>query len=148
MIELKTMPETDRLILARIAPAATLGETVREVRRRVATARPTPIKNSEILVIPVLQVDVLKKYDTLCRRKIRAANEAVDGSKVALAEQTIRFKLDETGASLKSEAIAAASKMPRRFIFNKPFLVLLQARGAENPYFALWVGNAELLIAQ
>ncbi|MHB1456242.1 MAG: hypothetical protein ACYC0V_04940 [Armatimonadota bacterium] len=30
--------------------------------------------------------------------------------------------------------------------FNKPYLVFLQRKEARNPYFALWVGNTELLV--
>ena len=32
-------------------------------------------------------------------------------------------------------------------IFDKPFLILLKHTDAELPYFALWVTNAELFVA-
>jgi hypothetical protein len=31
-------------------------------------------------------------------------------------------------------------------IFDGPFLVMIQKAGSQNPYFALWVDNAELLV--
>ena len=34
---------------------------------------------------------------------------------------------------------------PRQLVFDKPFLILLQRGDAQQPYFALWVDNAELL---
>jgi len=64
-----------------------------------------------------------------------------------LALQNIRFRLDERGAILKSEAAMAAClpNEPRQFIFDKPFLILLERHDAAQPYFALWVDNPELL---
>ena len=31
-------------------------------------------------------------------------------------------------------------------VFDKPFLIMLQRKDAEMPYFALWVDNTELLM--
>ncbi len=62
------------------------------------------------------------------------------------AEQTILFRLDEKGGSLKSEAVGQFwGACVRSFDFDRPFLLMLLKRGASKPYFALWVGNSELL---
>ena len=37
---------------------------------------------------------------------------------------------------------------PVEYIFDKPFLVMLKREGREMPYFAMWVENTELLIAE
>ena len=34
----------------------------------------------------------------------------------------------------------------KNLVFDKPFLVMIQRTGASQPYFALWVANAELLV--
>jgi hypothetical protein len=47
---------------------------------------------------------------------------------------------------LKSEAIDVSGLTERNLVFDKPFLILLKRREAKRPYFALWVGNAELLV--
>jgi hypothetical protein len=31
------------------------------------------------------------------------------------------------------------------FIFDRPFLIVVKKRGAEHPFFVMWVDNAELL---
>jgi hypothetical protein len=31
-------------------------------------------------------------------------------------------------------------------VFDKPFLILMKQTNSEHPYFALWVGNASLLV--
>jgi hypothetical protein len=69
-------------------------------------------------------------------------------------KQLVRFQLNEKGAILKSEAtiVMAASAMlenppPRHImIFDKPFLILMKRTDSPHPYFALWVGNASLLV--
>ena len=100
----------------------------------------------ENLYVPVLNFDVLRVYSELCGHPIRSANKKLDGTNIALAAQTIRFRLDERGAVLKSEAIMCFGLTSRNLVFDKPFLILLKRRDAKRPYFALWVGNAELLV--
>lgn len=148
VIELKTRSTEDRLILAKVTPAATLAETVEAVRGRIQGAAASKIEQSDILAIPVFDFSVLREYSELYRRGIVAKDPRVHGTDIWLALQRIRFRLDETGAVLESEALllGAAAESPRFLIFNKPFLVLLERRGASGPYFALWVANAELMV--
>jgi hypothetical protein len=61
------------------------------------------------------------------------------------ARQSIKFKLDRYGAALESEATIEASAIPRYFRFNRPFLVYMKKRDCEQPFFVMWVDNAELL---
>ena len=61
------------------------------------------------------------------------------------ALQTIRFRLDKSGADLESEAQLMALPVPSHYRFDRPFLVLMRKRGAARPFFAMWVDNAELM---
>jgi len=131
ILELKTRSESDRLILAKVAPGETLEETVQAVHTRLASADPKPMYELSDLQIPVLDFDIFRDYSDLLNS--------------GWAAQHIRFKLDETGAVLKSEGAAVTCVCPN-LIFDKPFLVMLQRKDAANPYFALWVANAELLV--
>ena len=146
IIELKTQAPEDRLILAKIPPQATLAEMISVVEQRIDEARPKKMAESEYLYVPVLNLDVLRLYSELCGHPFSTANKKLDGTSMALAAQSIRFRLDERGAVLKSESIFWAGLTPRNLVFDKPFLILLKRRGANNPYFALWVGNADLLV--
>jgi len=132
IIELKTRSESDRMVLAKVQAKPTLAETIRSVRKRLDATEAKPMLKASSLNIPVLDFDILRCYHEL--------------SPVGMAAQQIRFKLDETGAVLKSEALAAEAAASQDLIFDKPFLVMLQRVGAQNPYFALWVANAELLV--
>jgi hypothetical protein len=75
----------------------------------------------------------------------------LDQMPIIAALQTIRFRLDERGAMLKSEAAMAtksqsSTQMPRAYIFDAPFLILLERRSSARPYLAVWVDNPELLL--
>ena len=61
------------------------------------------------------------------------------------AKQGIKFKLDRCGAMLESEATIMVASIPRYFIFNRPFLIYMKKRDCEQPFFVMWVDNAELL---
>ncbi len=65
---------------------------------------------------------------------------------IAEALQRIQFRLDKSGALVVSDAvITACEAIPRIYIFDKPFLIIMRKRGAEKPFFVMWVDNAELL---
>jgi hypothetical protein len=34
---------------------------------------------------------------------------------------------------------------PRRFLLDKPFLRYLKEKNADEPYFVIWIANAELM---
>jgi hypothetical protein len=157
IVALQPEDENERIVLAKLSPADTLQKTVAAVRSRAGSAKLKPgqgkLQTGESLVVPTVNIDVWKMYEELYHKLITTPGPLKDAQIVA-AMQTIRFRLDEGGAILKSDALmaekAAEEKIDqpnrRQFFFNKPFLVLLQRRNAERPYFALWVGNAELLV--
>ena len=132
--------------MAKIPPEASLDKTVAVVEKRISKAKPTQMREMEDLYVPVLNFDVLREYSELYKHAIRTANKKLDGTSIVFAGQSVRFRLDERGAVLKSEAIAAGGLTARDLVFDKPFLILLKRHKARNPYFALWVGNAELLV--
>lgn len=98
---------------------------------------------------PKMNYDVTRSYKEIIGKAL--VNPKAAGYFIAEAIQNIRFRLDEKGAVLKSEAlIIAPTAMPmnesRMMIFDKPFLVLMMKKGRNIPYFALWVDNPELLV--
>lgn len=146
IVELMTTSQTDRLILAKIAAEPTLGATVNAVLRRIADSTPTMLQELEGLVIPVMDFDRMQTYPEFTGRKIIAANPKVNGKSIGAVVQRTRFKLDETGAVLESEALMVSALSPRQFVFNAPFAVILMRQNATTPYFALWVANDDLLV--
>ena len=146
VVELRVKAKGDQLILAKVPPEASLAETITMVEKRIADGKPTPMREMEDLFVPVLDFKVVRYYKELCGKQFKTANGRLDNEEMGAALQSIRFRLDERGAVLKSEGVGAGGMTKRNLVFDKPFLVLLKRREAENPYFAMWVGNADLMI--
>lgn len=164
---------TDDVILAKVTPLPTLAETVQVVFERINAEKykqlakgPYTEENrrksyllspmidslaSEILQIPKLNIKIQCNFTELVGRKLQ--NQHFEHYKIAQAIQAVKFQLDETGAQLSSEALMGltfgvhiAEPDPRKFIFDKPFLLCLREKGAQHPYLVLWVGNSDLLV--
>jgi hypothetical protein len=155
IVELKPKDQTERIVLAKIAPGETLQATIDSVRSRIIATKlkewDKMLAAGESIVVPILNFDVWQQYDALYGKVITTPGPLARALMV-LAVQDIRFRIDESGAILKSEAAMAEKKgeamrreQPRQLIFDKPFLILLERRDAAQPYFALWIDNPELL---
>jgi hypothetical protein len=131
IIELKTRSPSDRMILAKVTPEPTLAETIQAVQRRMTQSRPAGMRRTSHLFIPLVDFD-------LCRRYIELEQGGI-------ALQQIAFKLNESGIVIQSEA-STVRNGHQHLIFDKPFLIMLRKTNARNPYFALWIANAELLV--
>ena len=151
VVQLTPTGPRDEIVLAKIAPNKTLEETVAAVRRRIG--QPTPglrerrLFSAESLVIPKLSANVERRYSEIKDLYLVGVDLYV-----ADALQVIRFRLDETGARLESEVALSfddghepTQPGQRMFIFDRPFLIYLIERDADQPYFAAWIANTELM---
>jgi hypothetical protein len=150
VLQLNSTSTDDELILAKIPPKETLAETIADARQRSERGGVEEYKQAlqleESLIIPVVSLNVHRKYTELIDRHLK--NEGLTDLYVTEASQGIRFRLDETGAKLSSEAefaVSAELDQPRRFVFDKPFLLYLKEKHSRTPYFAVWIGTAEVL---
>ena len=155
VIEFNTKSESDRLILAKTQPEATLGATVEAIRKRAANPEPTQPRAGDILKVPKFNFDVTRNYREIEGRRLLAKNPKIaDDLLVQSALQNIRFQFDEKGVRLRSEshiALGCGGPPPppptkHIMIFDKPFVIMLQRSEADVPYFVFWVGNPELLV--
>lgn len=151
-IEIATRAADDRLIIARAAgaPEGSLGDAVRHVLERAETDPPayTKIGSDEDVRIPVMNFDVTRSFSELVGPTLTGTKT---GGPVVEALQNIRFRLDEKGAVLKSEArigvkAAAPPEEEREFICDGPFFVLMMRAGASEPYFVGYFATPELLV--
>ncbi|MEM7456111.1 MAG: hypothetical protein AAF456_17310 [Planctomycetota bacterium] len=124
----------EEIILARIPQPDSLRAGIEQVEARVAASNLTGehafVANHEPFVVPVLEFSLLENFD--------------GGS------QLIQFRLDEKGAMLVSESDVGMEggfePGERRFIFDKPFLLLLKESPENNPYLAAWIANGDLMM--
>jgi hypothetical protein len=145
VVELLTRETDHHLVLARIAPEATLAETVAKVRGYLDTLPQEGLEPEQDLIVPLFNFDITRQYTELIGSPLAVENSAY--SMVEKAEQNIRFQFDERGAILKSSARVVYFCAPSTpCIFDEPFLLMLRYKDSPQPYFAMWVDNAEILV--
>jgi hypothetical protein len=132
-----------------VEPKGSLTETLEHVRLRVdefkkdiGRERESNLSRVDDLKVPEMLWRIDHHFSELIGRTVANANPPMP---IVEAMQTLEFRLDRSGAVLNAQARFAVTALPREFIFDRPFLVYMQKRGAEHPFFVMWVDNAELL---
>ena len=150
VLELVTSGADDRLIIARMAPEATLLDTVRKAlahagakSSRLAHALgPQELREDDVVKIPMVKIDRTRVFDELEGPLV--GHDRV----IAKALMRARMQLDEEGAILRSAGIILVPRGgpgPRMFLCDGPFLIAMVREGRALPYFAAWVATPELL---
>lgn len=111
--------------------------------------QPDEFRANDILRIPNIEVDKTISYGELCGKRIAGSNYII-----SQAIQTIKFKMDNKGGTLKSEAAITVEKMAlnrnpirqRIFSFDKPFILFLKESGKDKPYYAMKVEDGTFLV--
>lgn len=117
----------------------------------ISNSNEDKFSKKDVLLIPDIDVNKTISYNELSGRQIKNTNYVI-----SQALQTIQFKLDNKGGSLKSEAIITVMKTalmpeveePRYFLFDKPFVLFLIEEGKEKPYYAMIVDNTDFLVSE
>lgn len=118
---------------------STLAEAWMEAKSRMASADYS--YGTGVLAVPEIGFSLRHEFP-----------EIFDQDPDAEGCQDIWFALDETGAEVRSRtSIKDAKGGPPRpdkneTLFDRPFLLVMRVRGQEDPFFALWVRNADILI--
>ena len=153
VIEIVTKAKGDRLLLAKVSPDSTLERTIQHIQARADTSQSKTPEAESRMQVPILDFRLIKDYEELLNKHVQCSNTTLNDQPIVMARQSIQLKLNEFGAKLKSEAVVVtrsldmmAGQEPPQLIFDRPFLILMERKGAKNPYFALWVDNLELLV--
>ncbi|XXY50631.1 hypothetical protein WME91_05745 [Sorangium sp. So ce269] len=149
VVELMTEDRGDRLVVARCVPGPTLAATVawatQKLRDDVEADPGAFLAARERFEVPCIDFDMTRRYDELYGRAI--ANLGFEDQAFGEIVERVRFRLDEGGALLTSEArLGGLSLPPRAMSCDGPFLVMILRRGALTPTLALWIETADLLI--
>lgn len=105
----------------------------------------------DTLKVPFINVDKTITYNELCNKVIKGTNYYI-----SQAVQTIKFKMDNKGGSLKSEAgigirmtsLAPEPVIPRHFDFDKKFVLFLKESGKDKPYYSMIVEDDSFLVKE
>lgn len=150
-----------QVILALVPRCDTLGETVATVEKKISEFKHNPryetlrklrspdFMPGDSLIVPDILYKLTHQFSELKWKEIK--NEKYFNFCFLIVKQMIDFSLSRTGVTVKSQAIIAPPPPtrlpePRRLYFNRPFLVYVKKRqGGTNPFFVMWVDNAELM---
>jgi hypothetical protein len=135
----------NQVILASIPRKATLLEVLKDLDRKRAECQPDEQDrhpHSDLLV-PNLNWKISHHFAELEGTEI--LNPRSKGLWIGTALESIDFRLDRSGVELQAESRLVAKAAVPCYFFDRPFLIIVQKRGADRPFFAMWVDNAELL---
>jgi hypothetical protein len=141
-LDLSSRTQPYQLIVAKVGRAATLETIIQDVDSKIAAHR---------IVVPFLLPQVTLRVPNIVFRLTRQFADlegirVIDAGPIGRAWQMIDFKLDRFGAEVKSGAgIGVLGIVKGSYVFDRPFLVVMKKRGNKNPFFAMWIDNAELL---
>ena len=148
-VDLCRHSEPYQVIAAVVEPRDSLAETIEYVRGKIADSQQVEqykwmsvLGSTDFLKVPEMFWEIDHRFDELIGKVVANSSPTMP---IIEARQAIKFRLDRYGAILESESLLAASASPRYFIFNRPFLVYMKKRDSEQPFFVMWVDNAELL---
>ena len=162
VIHLSSRVEDEFIVLAKIPPPETLSAGVDRVRKYLDAERKgftklevngkkqfymNTLTEGDLLAIPVVDLTVVTNFPELCDRMFK--NRGFEQVWLHQVYQDVHFKMDEAGATVRSTAYGAAfggSSKPRRFVFDKPFLLTLWKKGAKQPYLAVWIASTDVLL--
>jgi len=111
---------------------------------------------NDIVSIPKFNFNITSNYQEIEGKSFISNHEEY---KIVTAGQTNAFLLDETGVGIKSnsriEGVKEVRKesehdksLPKKLIFDKPFSIFMKKANLDNPYFAMWVENSELMLKE
>jgi len=138
-----------QVVVAVIEPRNSLAETIDHLGVQIGKYEKSAdykyeearrLRETDVLRVPEMVWRIDHRFTELIDKPLVNV-----GMPIVEAIQTIQFRLDRSGAAVESEARLAPKAIPRDFIFDRPFLVYMQKRGAEQPFFVMWVDNDELL---
>ena len=148
VIDLCKNSSPDQVVAAIVEPKESLEETIMHINTLIENFKNSENRNSDLgpydaILIPEMFWEIDHRFDELVDRVVTNADPPMP---IVEARQGIKLRLDRYGATLESElTLKKVAPIPRNFRFDRPFLVYMKMRDCEQPFFVMWVDNAELL---
>lgn len=139
-----------QVIVAVLPRSKDLRATLDDMRQRTKEFAPdsysSKLQDIDRLAIPNVAFHIDHEFAELQDADKTVENSGpLHGQPIVRAAQTIRFRLDRSGAIVVSDSDVGVAAVPRNFVVDQPFLVVMKRRLSGDPYFVAWIDNAELL---
>jgi len=138
-----------QIVVACTRRGATLADTLDTLEKQIASSSKETragIGINDVLLVPRIELRIIHHFREIEGKSF--AHATLAQQRMDVATQEISFKLDKSGMDLKAEAKHHMKPVPKHYLVNRPFLLYARARGANHPFFVMWVENAELLTAR
>jgi hypothetical protein len=137
-LDLSANDGRDQIIVAVVDRMPTLAEQLADLNAKMTTHKQaadvvTGLMPNDTVLVPNIGFRVTHRFREL------------EADPIAAAFQKIQFRLNRSGADLKSEAGLLIKPTPTHYHADRPFLVVMKRRDRERPYFVAWIDNAELV---
>lgn len=147
-ITLHTKQE-DEVVIVRAPKGENFEEMLKNIRTKQKKYKGSSnLEQTDTLSIPKLNIKALKEYTELEEKEF--AIKGGEMAKIEKAIQTIKFKLNNKGGEIKSEAGMSVQKSaiinqePRNFDCDDNFAIFLKENGKDMPYFAAIINDINL----
>ncbi len=140
----------DEVILYRVDNIKSFNEYFMDIKNKAESYKgEKSFSSDDYLKVPKIDFSVTTSFPDVENKEIKNT----DGAKIIKTIETIKFKMDECGVKLKSEALMTVELgcappedyKHRYFEFDKPFVMFLKERDKQVPYFAMYVADVKEL---
>ncbi len=111
-----------QVVLAVIHPKATLEECVAYVKKMTKDLQKERIGPNDCLLVPNQNWEFAHQFKELLGPIV---NPGFAGKPLVEASETVRFRLDRSGAELSAEAKVLVLPIPSLYYFDRPFLIYI-----------------------
>lgn len=146
-----TADQSEHQVVVAILPRAehlraALDDLARRIEKFAPNEHLAKLQEVDTLAIPNIAFHVNHEFAELQGPdKIIENPGEFRGLHILKAAQSIRFRLDKSGATVVSESSMYPAALPRHFVVDRPFLIVMKRRSADEPYFVAWIDNTEFL---
>jgi hypothetical protein len=137
-----------RIVVALTERGPTLGRTLAGLAKKIEEWKPEKEEERRLgvgmaLLVPNMNWRIHHDFAELSGRAF--TNPSLATKVLVAALQTIEFRLDRSGAQLRSHSGIKLAGGMRELIFDRPFLIYMKKRKGGEVFFSMWVENAELM---
>jgi hypothetical protein len=138
-----------QIVAATVPPAASLAGVLTYVTEKLDAQKEDENRSHHLraLKFPVMNWQIDHRFHELEGAAKPLLNPA--GTWLVMVQQITAFRLDRSGAHIESMGLDAGGNgggSGGEFYFRRPYLVYIKKRDALQPFFVMWVDNAELLV--
>ena len=146
VIDLCSNSSPNQIIVSKMSAETNLAAAVAHVENEIRSTPFTEVRGlspDDSLLVPDFNWFISHHFSAFEGKTF--ANGKLKGQRIDVAQQDISFRLDKNGAGLQAESELNATSAAQDYCLDGPFLIYMKKRGAQMPYFVMWVDNAELL---